>query len=369
MSNFNGKSPSVLNRQLSVQRVVIPFSVTANVVPASVILRNDEPTILYIQSQGVNQISDVLAGESFPSLPSGSPVMGTASSYAILAASAITNTGSSVVTGNLGLYPGTSVTGFPPGIVSGTQNITNAAAQVAQVSALAAYTDLAARSSTIIASALDGQTLSAGVYSFASGAATLATSGAGTLTFSGSATDIFVIKTASTLTTGAGGVPTITLSGGALASNVYWVVGSSATINAGTAGIFRGILIASASITNTLGGTVDGSLIALNGAITLSAASIVTLNANPPAVTQFTSSPPSDVLGTLNFLVRVQETLIKVCGASFFNRTTGVSQPVFLGDADGIASNGTDILLAMDSSVNFSTTNLDGSISVEYIVR
>lgn len=210
-------------------------------------------------------------------LPPGSPALLTSSVFGVLAASTITNTGFTVVTGDLGLYPGTSVTGFPPGTVSGTQHITDAVAQQAQIDALAAYTDLSTRTSTVIPSALDGQVLTAGVYSFSSGAATLATSGAGTLTFSGSATDIFVIQTASTLTTGAGGTPTITLTGGALSSNVYWVIGSSATINAGNTGVFRGTLIANTSITDTLGGSVDGRLIALNGAVTLSAAAAITV--------------------------------------------------------------------------------------------
>ena len=209
-------------------------------------------------------------------------ILGTARTYGILAASAITNTGSSVITGDLGLYAGTSVTGFPPGTVSGVQNIANAAAQQAQLDALAAYNYLVAQPTTVIASALDGQVLSAGAYSFASGAATLAGSGDGTLTLNGSATDIFIIKTATTLGTGAGGIPTITLTGGALSKNVYWAVGSSATINIGVTAAgatFVGTIIASASVTATQAGNVDGRLIALNAAATLSAANAVTVPA------------------------------------------------------------------------------------------
>ena len=210
-------------------------------------------------------------------LAASDPNLATAATYGVLAGSTITNTGSTVVTGDLGLYPGTSVTGFPPGTVSGTEHVTDSAAHQAQTDALAAYTTFAAHSSTTIPSALDGQTLTAGYYSFSSGAATLAASGPGTLTLSGSATDVFVIKTASTLTTGAGGIPTITLTGGALASNVYWIVGSSATINSGSAGTFVGTIIAQTSITDTLGGTVNGRLIALTGAVTLSAAANITV--------------------------------------------------------------------------------------------
>jgi hypothetical protein len=124
---------------------------------------------------------------------------------------------------------------------------------------------------TVILPTLDGQTLTPGVYS--TGAAHLATSGPGTLTFNGAG--VYTIITASTLTTGAGGTPTMVLTNGATAANIYWIVGSSATINSGTAGTFQGNIIAQASITDTLGGTVNGSMIALNGAVTLSAAANV----------------------------------------------------------------------------------------------
>jgi hypothetical protein len=206
--------------------------------------------------------------------PVGSPDLGTAQLYAALAGAGITNTGTSVFHGNIGSYPTFAVTGVTTPMVSGTlYTASSSIVAQAKVDAAAAYAALVVRPVTAtIASALDGQTLTAGVYDFASGAATLATSGNGTLTFHGSATDIFVIKTATTLTTGAGGIPTIAFTGGALASNVYFAVGSSATINSGFSGTFNGNILAQVSITNTMGGTINGSLIALTGAITYSAA-------------------------------------------------------------------------------------------------
>jgi len=141
----------------------------------------------------------------------------------------------------------------------------------AQTAAHAAYTSLNAMTATSIPAVLDGQTLTPGVYS--TGAANLAASANGTLTFNGAG--VYVIQVASTLVTGSGGIPTMTLSGGATAANIYWVVGSSATINSGFSGTFQGNVIADASITDTLGGTVNGSMIALTGAVTLSAATIV----------------------------------------------------------------------------------------------
>lgn len=209
--------------------------------------------------------------------------LGRASNFALLANSAITNTGSSVVTGDLGISPGSSVTGFPPGTVVGTQHLTDSAAANAQTDAQALYTLLAAHSFTSISATLDGQTLAPGYYTEASSTFHLASSGPGTLILDagGNPNALFVFKAASTLTTGAGGVPTIVLANGAVAANVFWLIGSSATINSGSAGTFYGTIIATTSITDTLGGIVNGRLLALGGAVTLSAATV--LNGIPAA--------------------------------------------------------------------------------------
>jgi len=216
--------------------------------------------------------------------PALSPAMGTSRTYAILGASAVTNTGSSVLSGNLGIYPGSAVTGFPPGTFSGVENVANVAAQQAQASALAAYTNLQARSASTIATELGGQSLAAGVYHAASGTFTLN----GTLTLTGSATDVYVFRTDTTFISGATSTPIVSL-GSVKASNIYWVVGSSATINSANAGTLPGNVIALTSITDTLGGTVNGSLIALNGAVTLSAAS--NINVQPLAAVPASGSP------------------------------------------------------------------------------
>jgi len=202
--------------------------------------------------------------------------------FAILGASAVTNTGSSVLTGDLGIYPGTSITGFPPGTYTGGEHIADGVASSAQTAAQASFTSkqTLGLAGTTISATLDGQTLTPGNYQFTGGAAHLATSATGTLTFNGAGT--YILYTASTLTTGAGGVPVMTLENGATSANIYWIVGSSATINSGSAGTFQGNIIAQASITDTLGGTVNGSLIALTGAVTLSAAANVIAPSSGP---------------------------------------------------------------------------------------
>jgi len=231
--------------------------------------------------------------------------LGRAAPYGILAASAITNSvGTSVVNGDLGEYPGSTVTGAFT--VTGTTNLGNTAADNAQTDAMSAYTTLNSHSSTNLGyNALDGHTVTAGYYTFPSGDVHLAQSGPGTFTINGSVTDIFVFQVPSTLTTGAGGVATIALTGGAIAANVYWVVGSSATINSGNAGTFNGNIIAEASITNTLGGTVNGSLIALTAAVTLSEPTTITVPSYTPEPT-----------GTANFADLSIGDLITITGAA-----------------------------------------------------
>jgi hypothetical protein len=185
--------------------------------------------------------------------------LGTANSYAVLGGSTVTNTGASTLFGDLGLSPGTSVTGFPPGVVNGETHINDSSASEAQNDALQAYNTL---SSLMVTSDLTGQNLnqsvSAGVYNFSSDAAL-----SGTLTLDGSGDFVFLIGT--TLTTASGSI--VSLINGAKMENVFFRVGTSATL--GTTSEFAGTIIADASITATNGADVHGRLLALNGAVTL----------------------------------------------------------------------------------------------------
>ena len=190
--------------------------------------------------------------------------LGTTDSFAVLAGSTVTNTGPSVITGNVGVDPGSAVVGFPPGLViGGTIHAADGVTNQAKSDLVTAYNDAAGRSSTSTVSGdLAGRTLTPGVYTASS---TLGLSGALTLDAQGNPSAVFVFQAGSSLVVGSSSV--VNLIGGAQACNVYWKVGSSATI--GTAASFVGNIFALTSITMTTGATLDGRALARNGAVTL----------------------------------------------------------------------------------------------------
>lgn len=193
------------------------------------------------------------------------PSLGNAQSFAVLAGSAVTNTGPTTVGGDLGVSPGTAVTGFPPGVVvSGTTHSADAVALSAQNSVTAAYNSLAGQACTqdLTGQDLGGKTLTPGVYCFSSSAQL---TGALTLNAQGNASSVFIFKMGSTITTASGSSVAV-INGGSLC-NVFWQVGSSATI--GTTTSFVGNILALTSITVTTGASVTGRALARNGAVTL----------------------------------------------------------------------------------------------------
>jgi hypothetical protein len=197
--------------------------------------------------------------------------LGGAATFGILAGTTVTNTGATSVTGDLGVSPGSAVTGFPPGTVSGSTHAADATSATAQTDLIAAYNDAASRTtgSIGVSGDLTGLTLTPGLYTSTS---SLAISGTLTLTALGNPDAVFIIQSASTLTTSSGS--RIILAGGAKASNIIWQVGSSATL--GTNSEFKGTIMALSDITVTTGAHVDGRLLARNGAVTLDTNVIVT---------------------------------------------------------------------------------------------
>jgi len=191
-------------------------------------------------------------------------LMGVSKNFAVLGASTVTNTGSTVVTGDLGLYAGTSVTGFPPGTVTGTKHITDAAAQQAQLDLSAAYLYLAslAGATDLSGQDLGGMTLAPGVYKFTSSAQL---TGILTLDAAGDANARWVFQIGTTLTTATSS--SVVLINSADVDNVCFQVGSSATLGGATA--FIGNILAHSSITMVTSATIDGRTLAQIGAVTL----------------------------------------------------------------------------------------------------
>jgi Ice-binding-like len=246
----------------------------------------------------------LLYGAASPASAQTAPSLGSAQSFAVLGASTVTNTGSSVITGDLGVSPGTAITGFPPGLVmSGTIHAADAAASAAQNSVTTAYTSLASQTCTqdLTGQDLGGKTLTAGVYCF-SAAAQL--TGVLTLNAQGNANAVFIFKIGSTLTTAS--ASSVVMSNGALTCNVFWQVGSSATL--GTTTSFAGNILALASITVTTGARVTGRALARTGAVTLDTNAV---NATTPGV------PPTPIVTNYTFAVPFTQLVAHPCQPGF----------------------------------------------------
>ncbi|KKR37772.1 MAG: hypothetical protein UW46_C0006G0039 [Candidatus Yanofskybacteria bacterium GW2011_GWF1_44_227] len=214
--------------------------------------------------------------------------LGAAGNFAVLGSSTITNIGSTVVNGDLGLNPGASVTGFPPGVVNGTQHITDGVAAQAQIDLVTAYNLASTQAGAVIISGdLGGLTLTPGVYNSAT---SIGLTGGLTLDGQGNQNAVFIFQIGSTLTTASGS--TINLINGAQACNVFWQVGSSATL--GTNSSFSGTILAFASVTATTGASINGRVLARNGAVTLDTSPItrpVCIVATPTPTSSSTPIP------------------------------------------------------------------------------
>lgn len=195
--------------------------------------------------------------------------LATAESYSVLGGSTVTNTGPTTMFGDLGLAPGSSITGAPK--VLGSTHVGDAVAIGAKDSLTSAYNDAASRPSNGSAGTdLAGQVFLPGVR--AASSSLLLSSGSVTLDAQGDPGAVFIFQIGSTLITRSN--TSVALINGAQACNVFWQVGSSATLGTGTA--FAGTVMASASITANTGATIHGRLLAQTGAVTLDTNTITT---------------------------------------------------------------------------------------------
>jgi len=259
--------------------------------------------------------------------------LGTAGNFTILGGSAVTSTGASIINGNLGVSPGSSVTGFPPGIViNGSININNGPAATAHADTLTAYNLLAGEpvTTTLTGLNLGGMTLMPGVYKFASSAQLT-----GTLRLDNTLnpTGAYVFEIGSTLTTATSSAVLLL---GASDPNIFWQIGSSATLGTGT--VFDGNILALTSITLDPGASLSvGRALSINGAVTMAGGNQVNLNAaaivpppidNPGTGTYWNGSATAKWSGATNWSPLpdgATDTFLAAAGANVVFSVTGVT--------------------------------------------
>jgi uncharacterized repeat protein (TIGR01451 family) len=252
-------------------------------------------------SSGVPGIALLLTTAAFQTLSAATaPSLGTAAAFAVLGGSTVTNTGPTVINGNLGVSPGSAITGFPPGIVipPGTIHAADAVAAGAQSDNTIAYNALAGQvcNFDLTGQDLGGLTLVPGTYCFSSSAQLTGTL---TLNAQGNPNAVFIFQIGSTLTTASNS--SVNIINGGTACNVFWQIGSSATLGTNTS--FIGNILALTSITLNTGTNVSGRALAQNGAVTLDSNTVSITQCNgsftaPPTIAKVFGAATVGVGGT-----------------------------------------------------------------------
>jgi hypothetical protein len=304
-----------------------------------------------------------LLGFGTPAVAQSAPPLGAAQTFVVLGAATVTNAGPTVIVGNLGVSPGTAVTGFPPGTISGgTIHSDDPAATSAQADAHTAYADLLAEScgtnlsGLILGTSVGATTLVPGVYCFAASAQLT-----GTLTLSGAGPYIFQIG--STLITATNSA--VVLTNGATAANVFWQVGSSATL--GVDSVVAGTVLAAVSITVDTGTNVEGRVIALVGAVTLDTNALAAAQNRQFLLESDSTEPSAGFATNSDPNATVQCSVSSPCAQQLsliFNTVN--QQPAFLGNPNVLwATNSID---DPDESFELTASNLCSSTNSDITV-
>ena len=225
--------------------------------------RSGKPSALFVSAIAVVGLLAVSTGANGQAAPD----LGAAANFEIISSQGVTNSGPTVVLGNIALSPLTTITGFPPGVVIGSVHYNDSLAMQAMAAANAAYNNLAGQAFTSNKTGLDlgGMTLAPGVYHFNTSAGL---TGALTLNTGADPNAVFIFQIGSTLTTAVGSKVVVTGAGAKNDPNVFWQVGSSATLNSNT--VFDGNILALASVSLGTGSVIlNGRVIALTGAVTM----------------------------------------------------------------------------------------------------
>lgn len=275
---------------------------------------------------------------SVPAQAAEAPVgLGTAGSFAVLAGQSVTNTGPSVVTGDIGVGPGTSVTGIPPLVqLDGALHVADAVAIQAQSDLTTAYNSAAGRSTItdVTGKDLGGLTLTTGVVEHTSA---MQLTGTLTLDAQGDPSAVFIFKAGSTLTTAPNS--TVSLINGASPCNVYWQVGSSTTLDTNTT--FVGTVMSLTSATLNTGATLNGRMLARNGSVTLDTNVITRPNcATPPPPSPTTTvSSTATPTATPTATATTTPTTTPKATSTTTATTTGGSSPTASGPGNGPGDN------------------------------